>query len=132
MLTHDLRRMDDFTSHLVTAPEVLAIQQDPDCVQGSLARSLGSGEVWIKPLSDGSFGVVLFNKGTTVHPYDRPVSATNIDHLTHSKVSDRRTLLSTYRVRAGVAKTEDPAMVETSIPPNLTERSFVMRSFSRT
>ena len=52
-----------FVQALVTHDEVLAIDQDPDCVQGSLAnfRDLFS-ETWVKPLHDGSFAVVLLNK----------------------------------------------------------------------
>ena len=34
-------------------------------MQGSLVRALGATETWIKPLSDGAFGVVLLNKGAT-------------------------------------------------------------------
>jgi len=57
----DIRKMDNFTLTLATAPEVLAIDQDPECVQASLASNFHGGEVWVKPLSDGSFGVVLLN-----------------------------------------------------------------------
>jgi alpha-galactosidase len=57
----DIRKMDNDTLALVTAPEVLAINQDKECVQASLASSFSGGEVWVKPLSDGSFGVVLLN-----------------------------------------------------------------------
>ena len=41
------------------------MDQDEDCVQGSLARALGATETWIKPLRDESFAVVLLNKGDT-------------------------------------------------------------------
>eukprot|EP01105_Mastigella_eilhardi_P006372 TRINITY_DN17970_c0_g1_i1.p1 TRINITY_DN17970_c0_g1~~TRINITY_DN17970_c0_g1_i1.p1 ORF type:complete len:440 (-),score=119.36 TRINITY_DN17970_c0_g1_i1:48-1202(-) len=51
---------------LLTAPEVLAVDQDSDCVQGSLLNATnGATEIWGKPLSDGSFAVALLNKGTT-------------------------------------------------------------------
>lgn len=42
--------------------EVLAIQADPDCVQGSLVAAPDATETWIRPLHDGSFAVVLLNK----------------------------------------------------------------------
>ena len=57
--------MDTFTIDLVTSPEVLAVNQDPDCIQGSQARALAATETWIKPLADGTFAVVLLNKGDT-------------------------------------------------------------------
>lgn len=41
----DVRAMSNFTENLATAPEVLAVQADPDCVQGSLARAEASTEV---------------------------------------------------------------------------------------
>jgi hypothetical protein len=36
--------------------------QDPQCVQGSLARSVGAWESWVRPLADGSFAAVVLNK----------------------------------------------------------------------
>lgn len=64
IMGNDIRNMTSETTALVTAPEVLAVQADPDCVQGSLARAVGATETWIRPLSDGSFVVVLLNKGS--------------------------------------------------------------------
>ena len=79
ILGADIRKLDAFTTSLITATEVLAVNADPDCVQGSLLRSRGSYEVWGKPLrhrvdapaaADGgraedapAVAVVLFNKG---------------------------------------------------------------------
>jgi len=37
---------------------VLEIDQDSDCVMGSLVRAMNESETWLRPLSDGSFGVV--------------------------------------------------------------------------
>lgn len=56
--------MDNYTIDLVTSEQVLAVNQDPQCVQGSMVRSDGPCETWIKPLSDGSFAVLLLNKAT--------------------------------------------------------------------
>lgn len=77
ILGADIRKLDTFTTSLITATEVLAVNADPDCVQGSLLRSRGSYEIWGKPLrhrvdapavADGeedapAVAVVLFNKG---------------------------------------------------------------------
>ena len=62
ILGNDIRKTDNFTLDLVTNPGVLAIDQDPQCIQGSLARAIGATETWIKPLHDGTFAVVLLNK----------------------------------------------------------------------
>ena len=62
IMGNDIRHMDNFTIDLVTSEQVLAVNQDPQCVQGSMVRSDGPCETWIKPLSDGSFAVLLLNK----------------------------------------------------------------------
>jgi len=49
---------------LLTAPEVIAINQDNECVQASLVRTRAGGEIWIKPLRDKTFAVVLLNNLT--------------------------------------------------------------------
>lgn len=64
IMGNDIRTMDAETLALVTSPEVLAVDADPDCVQGSLARAMAATEIWIRPLSDDSFAVVLLNKGS--------------------------------------------------------------------
>eukprot|EP01065_Artemidia_motanka_P010782 TRINITY_DN15775_c0_g1_i1.p1 TRINITY_DN15775_c0_g1~~TRINITY_DN15775_c0_g1_i1.p1 ORF type:complete len:434 (+),score=126.46 TRINITY_DN15775_c0_g1_i1:57-1358(+) len=66
ILGNDIRRMDNFTLDLLVSSEVLQVNQDSDCVQGSLARSTGAVDIWIKPLHDGSFAVVTLNKGDAV------------------------------------------------------------------
>jgi alpha-galactosidase len=58
--------------------EVIAIDQDPGGVQGTLLSSAGNGQVWVKPLIDDRSGivqraVVLLNRGS---------SATNIQTST--------------------------------------------------
>ena len=55
---------------MVSNDEVIAIDQDPDSVMGSHVRAMNASETWVRPLSDGSFGVVLLNKG------DRPENIT--------------------------------------------------------
>src|SRR5207244_2133901 len=49
----------------VSNGEVIAIDQDPAGVQGTLLSSSGAGQVWVKPLSDGSRAVALLNRGST-------------------------------------------------------------------
>jgi len=61
LLGNDIRKMDNFTLTLLTAKEVLQIDQDPQCVEGSLVRVQHGHEVWMKPLSDGSFAAALLN-----------------------------------------------------------------------
>jgi len=44
--------MSEDTIALVTNPEVLAVDQDSDCAQGSLVRFDDATETWIKPLHE--------------------------------------------------------------------------------
>jgi hypothetical protein len=63
IIAADIRSMESWAIELYTAPEVLAVDQDEQCIQGSLSRAIGASEVWVRPLSDGSFAAVLLNKG---------------------------------------------------------------------
>ncbi len=58
--------IDNETMFILSAPEVLAITQDPLGIQGirvTPANSTGS-ECWSRPLSDGSVVALFLNRGT--------------------------------------------------------------------
>lgn len=64
ILGADIRSQPDDILKLWTNSEMLAIATDSQCIQGSLTdNSQEAGEVWVRPLSDGTFAAVLFNKG---------------------------------------------------------------------
>eukprot|EP00658_Telonema_sp_P-2_P028526 TRINITY_DN21845_c0_g2_i1.p1 TRINITY_DN21845_c0_g2~~TRINITY_DN21845_c0_g2_i1.p1 ORF type:complete len:272 (+),score=39.83 TRINITY_DN21845_c0_g2_i1:2-817(+) len=65
VLFADIRRLSSGQMDLLTSPEVLSVNQDRECVMASLTQARGATEAWVKPLSDGSFAVVLLNKGVT-------------------------------------------------------------------
>ena len=50
-LSPTARRDHTALLQLLLNPEVAAIQQDPGCVQASLARWQGQGQIWAKPLA---------------------------------------------------------------------------------
>ncbi len=63
MIGCDVRKMDKVTKDILTAPEVLAVNQDPLGCQGYRLGADGhGGEVWRKPLAGGSVAVGLFNR----------------------------------------------------------------------
>jgi len=68
ILGNDIRRMNNFTTTLLMSPEIIAVDQDPQCVQATQARFFDGWEVWIKPLFDGSFAAVLLNTATDGQP----------------------------------------------------------------
>ena len=64
MISADLSRIGPASRTAVSNGEVIAIDQDPAGVQGTLLSSSGEGQVWVKPLSDGSRAVALLNRGS--------------------------------------------------------------------
>jgi alpha-galactosidase len=65
---NDLAKMTPETLEILTNPEVIAVDQDPAGIQGWRAAQEGPLEVWVRPLSDGSKAVGLFNRGESLVP----------------------------------------------------------------
>ena len=65
MISDDLTKMGRASRAAATNREVIAIDQDPAGAQGTLLSASGAGEVWVKPLSDGTRAVALLNRGST-------------------------------------------------------------------
>jgi alpha-galactosidase len=65
MISDDLVSMSGNSQTAVSNREVIAIDQDPAGVQGRLLSASGSGQVWVKPLSNGSRAVALLNRGAS-------------------------------------------------------------------
>ena len=65
MAGNDVRTMTEEVRAILTAPEVVAVDQDPLGSQGDLVRAEDGGEVWARELADGSRAVVLFRRGDT-------------------------------------------------------------------
>lgn len=62
MAGNDLREMSEDVRAILTAPEPIAVDQDPLGRQGDLVRAERSGEVWARELAGGARAVVLFNR----------------------------------------------------------------------
>jgi len=60
---NDLRNMSQATIEILTAPEVIAVDQDPLGKQGKRVVKNGELEVWARELSGGAIAVALFNRG---------------------------------------------------------------------
>ena len=63
ILSADVTQLSLQEMQLLTNANLLAVAADSDCTAGSLVSGFGSGEVWIRPLHDKTFAVVLLNKG---------------------------------------------------------------------
>src|ERR1019366_6138370 len=64
MISDDLTKISPASIQAVQNTEVIAIDQDPGGVQGTLLSSSSNGQVWVKPLLDGSRAVALLNRGS--------------------------------------------------------------------
>jgi alpha-galactosidase len=65
IMGNDLTRMTPYTVEILTNREVIAVDQDPLGKQGFRVAQEGPFEVWMKPMSDGSKVVGLFNRQRT-------------------------------------------------------------------
>lgn len=63
MAGNDLRAMSQDVQSILTAAELIAVNQDPRGVQGYKVFVDGEREVYNKPLADGTTAVLLLNKG---------------------------------------------------------------------
>ena len=63
ILGNDPRRMSASTLRILTAPELLAVSQDPGARQARRVRQEGDEQVWRKDLTGGKFAVLLYNAG---------------------------------------------------------------------
>jgi alpha-galactosidase len=62
---NNISTMNDTIKNILTAPEIIAIDQDPLGVQGTRIRNNSGLQVWQKPLEDGSIAVALLNLTTS-------------------------------------------------------------------
>ena len=63
MAGNDIRTMSEWTREILTAPEVIKVNQDPRGIQGYKVSNNGYHEIYNKPLQDGTTAVLLLNKG---------------------------------------------------------------------
>jgi alpha-galactosidase len=67
MISDDMVTMTKASLATVSNKQVIAVDQDPAGIQGTLVQgsSTGNGEVWEKPLIDDAYAVALLNRGST-------------------------------------------------------------------
>lgn len=65
MAGNDLRTMSDEVREILTAPEIVAIDQDASGRQGRRIRRDGDIEIWMRPLgSNGDRAIAVLNRGS--------------------------------------------------------------------
>jgi alpha-galactosidase len=75
MISDDLTKISSASLAAVQNTEVIAVDQDPAGIQATLLSSAGNGEVWVKPLVDGSRAVALLNRGSSAIRIETTASA---------------------------------------------------------
>jgi alpha-galactosidase len=65
LLGCDLEQLDEFTLSLLTNDEVLALNQDALGRQAVRIATIGSIDIYRKPLADGSDALAFFNRAGT-------------------------------------------------------------------
>lgn len=95
---NDLRHMSDTTLRILTNKEVIAIDQDPAGKEGYKLEDDGDQEIWVKPLADKSWAVILLNRGNeksfmTLKIHDLDIKKSNdyiVRDLWSHKEKDRK------------------------------------------
>jgi alpha-galactosidase len=64
MVSENLTKINAASLAALQNSEVIAVDQDPAGVQGTLLSTAGNGQVWVKPLLGGSRAVALLNRGS--------------------------------------------------------------------
>jgi alpha-galactosidase len=88
MAGNDIRSMTHEVRAILTAPEVIAVDQDPLGCAGDLVREDDGAEVWARELADGSQAVVLFERSGTARDVAVLWSDVGWDPRTRARVRD--------------------------------------------
>jgi alpha-galactosidase len=78
MISDNLTKTSSASVAALQNSEVIAIDQDPAGVQGTLLSTSGNGQVWVKPLVDGSRAVALLNRGSSATTITTSASAVGL------------------------------------------------------
>ena len=62
---NDVRNMSDETKSILLNKEVIAVDQDPMGVQGTLVGKAGEVEYFARPLNNGDSAMVVVNRANT-------------------------------------------------------------------
>jgi alpha-galactosidase len=84
----DVRTLSASSIQMLENPQILAIDQDPAGVQGTMLTSEGAGQVWAKPLADGDQAVALLNTGTSPLTISTTASALGLPHASTYNLRD--------------------------------------------
>ena len=85
---NDLNKMSPEITSILLNKEVIAVDQDPEGIQGNRLKTVGSSEVWARPLSDGSQAIVFFNRNASASPISVEWKDLNFPSATRLSIRD--------------------------------------------
>ncbi|HTR73505.1 MAG TPA: hypothetical protein VMG80_07905 [Solirubrobacteraceae bacterium] len=98
MVSADLTKVSNESEQALADRDLIAVDQDPAGVQGTLLSSAGPSQVWVKPLSDGSRAVALLNRSSSALTISTTAAAIGMAPASSYSVRDlwtRRTTTTT-------------------------------------
>jgi alpha-galactosidase len=84
----DVRALSQDAIDMLTNPDVLAINQDANGVQGAPISTQGDGQVWVKPLANGDRAVALLNRGATPLTISTEAAAVGMSQASRYSLND--------------------------------------------
>ena len=88
ILGSDPRALSPGTITMLENRQVIAVDQDPLGIQGTVVAQEGSGQVWAKPLSDDRAAVALLNRGGVALQITTSASGVGLPSAAHYTVHD--------------------------------------------
>jgi alpha-galactosidase len=88
ILGSDPRGLSAQTITMLANQRVIAVDQDPLGAQARAISSQGSGQVWVKPLADGSRAVALLNRGTSARQITTSAAAVGLPSAASYRLED--------------------------------------------
>jgi len=88
ILGSDPRALSPETIRMLENRQVIAVDQDPLGIQGTVVQQDGSGQVWSKPLSGERAAVALLNRGTVALQITTTASKAGLRSAAHYTVHD--------------------------------------------
>jgi alpha-galactosidase len=107
MISDNLAKISSASLAAVQNSEVIAIDQDPAGVQGTLLSTAGNGQVWVKPLINGARAVALLNRGSNPTRIETRASAVGLPSA--SSYALRNLWTHTTSSTGGLISAEVPA-----------------------
>ena len=88
ILGSDPRALSPETTRMLENRQVVAVDQDPLGIQGTVVQQEGSGQVWSKPLSGEQAAVALLNRGPVALRITTTASKAGLRSAAHYTVHD--------------------------------------------